>query len=105
MDSSILVKISETTSKIYEKFNDCIAKKWSSSLVFSSKTTDWTTEFSPPLILDNKDKYEIGLVNLETYYSFPNISASLKNNLFIYNNGRTTKTITNPGWIIRHCRH
>ena len=71
-------------------------KKGSSSLVFSSKITDWTTVFSSPLILDNKDNYEIGLVNLKMYYSFPNISASLKINLFVYNNGRTTKTITFP---------
>ena len=96
MDALIFKKIEENTDKIYKKIDDFIAKKSSISFVFSSATTDWTTQISPPIILDNKDNYEIGLVNLETYYSFPNISASLQNNSFVYNNGTTTKTITIP---------
>ena len=39
------------------------------------------TRFNPTLQLD-RDKYEIALVNLETYYSFPNIDES--NNVFVY---------------------
>ena len=36
--------------------------------------------FNPPIQLDKSKQYEIALVNLETYYSFPNIEAS--NNYF-----------------------
>ena len=43
------------------------------------------TDFSPPLELDKNKEYEMALVNLETYWSFPNITE--KNNLFRYSNG------------------
>ena len=36
--------------------------------------------FKPPIQLDKKRDYEIALINLETYYSFPNIDGS--NNCF-----------------------
>ena len=39
------------------------------------------TRFDPPLQLEKDKKYEIALVNLETYFSFPNIDES--NNMFI----------------------
>jgi hypothetical protein len=34
--------------------------------------------------LDRESRYEVALVNLETYYSFPNVDAS--NNLLKYSN-------------------
>ena len=47
-------------------------------------------------MLDPNSKYEIALVNLETYYSFPNVSVD--NNLFKYSadNGRTWNTVLIP---------
>ena len=35
--------------------------------------------------MDNKKDYEIALINLETYYSFPNIDGSI--NCFSYSPG------------------
>ena len=67
-------------------------KKGSTSLIFSSNTTDWKTQIFPPIILDNKDNYEVGLIDLETYFSFPNIDTT--NNKFVYNVGATPKVIT-----------
>lgn len=66
------------------------------SFVFSADTTDWTTHFSQSFFLDPENKYELALVNLETYNSIPNISKS--NNTFVYSSdeGVTWKTISLP---------
>ena len=52
--------------------------------------------FSPSLELAREKVYEIALVNLETYYSFPNIDES--NNIFVYspNNGNSWVKIKIP---------
>jgi len=41
--------------------------------------------FNPPIELDRTRKYEMALVNLETYYSFPNLSD--ENNVFRHSPG------------------
>ena len=51
-------------------------------IIVSNDKTVFTTRFNPPIQLDKNKQYEIALVNLETYYSFPNIDAS--NNYFRY---------------------
>ena len=56
--------------------------KGSHQIVVSSNKTRFKTRFNPPMQLDKNKKYEMALVNLETYYSFPNIDAS--NNYFRY---------------------
>lgn len=56
--------------------------KGSLQIVVSSDKTRFKTKFNPPIQLDKKKQYEIALVNLKTYYSFPNIDAS--NNYFKY---------------------
>ena len=61
---------------------DNTASKMSTSIAVSNSKTDFITKFNPPLQLDNKKSYEMALVNLETYYSFPNIDA--KRNHFKY---------------------
>ena len=43
------------------------------SIVGSNNKTRFKTWFKPPIQLDKKKDYEIALINLETYYSFPNI--------------------------------
>ena len=63
-------------------------------IIISGNSTDITTNFSPPLMLYPEKSYEIALVNMETYYSFPNVDES--NNIFRYFNGKTNKTITLP---------
>ena len=51
-------------------------------IVVSDNKTRFKTWFKPAIQLDKKNEYEIALINLETYYSFPNIDRS--NNCFCY---------------------
>ena len=57
-----------------------IQPKDSISLILDSSNTDFITNYSPTIQLKKDKQYEIALVNLETYYSFPNIDN--KNNIF-----------------------
>jgi len=91
MDISVLKNIDGNIQELNAKTDD-YKKKGSTSLVFSSNTTDWTTQITPPVVLDNKDNYEVGLIDLETYYSFPNIDTT--NNRFIYYAGTLPKVVT-----------
>ena len=51
-------------------------------ILVSDNETSFNTRFTPKIELDRDKKYEIALVNLETYHSFPNINES--NNIFVY---------------------
>ena len=51
----------------------------------SDNKTRFKTWFKPPIQLDKKRDCEIALINLGTYYSFPNIDNS--NNCFSYSPG------------------
>ena len=55
------------------------------SIVVSDNKTRFKTCFKPPIQLNKKKYYEIALINLETYYSFPNIDRS--SNCFSYSPG------------------
>jgi hypothetical protein len=92
MDNSLARNIDDNVKNIANKMDDYFLKKGSISLIFSSNTSDWTTPIYPPIILDDPKNYEVALIDLETYYSFPNIDS--KNNQFKYFNGSTSKTIT-----------
>ncbi len=50
--------------------------KQSMQIIVSDNKTRFKTRFNPPIELDKTKKYEIALVNLETYYSFPNIDST-----------------------------
>ena len=52
------------------------------SIVVSDSKTRFKTWFKPPIQMDKKKDYEIALINLKTYYSFPGIDRS--NNCLIY---------------------
>ncbi len=67
---------------LLEKIAQNTKPKTSLQIVVSNNKTLFKTRFNPPIQLDKKRKYEIALVNLETYYSFPNIDAT--NNYFRY---------------------
>ena len=56
--------------------------KESFQIVVSDNKTRFTTEFNPHIQLNKNKGYEIALVNLETYYSFPNITE--ENSRFMY---------------------
>ena len=53
-----------------------------------------TTKFNPPLQLDKNKRYEMALVNLETYWSFPNDTE--KNNNFTFTDEKNTHILLIP---------
>ena len=59
--------------------------KRSFSIAVSDNKTRFKKWFKPPIQLNKKRDYEIALINLETYYSFPNIDRS--HNCFSYSPG------------------
>lgn len=68
----------------------------SMEIILSDNKTEFVERFNPPLQFDKSRSYEMALINLETYYSFPNITK--ENNRFIYsaNGGNDWSTITIP---------
>ena len=82
MESSLLKQISENTEKTARNTEP----KTSFSIFLSEKSTRIRTKFNPLLELEKNKKYEMALVALETYYSFPNIDAT--NNVFRYSPNR-----------------
>ena len=79
MDNELLQQIATNTSPRHSR-----------QIIVSRNKTEFNTIFNPPIELNHD--YEIALVNLETYYSFPNV----KNNIFVYNNGKKEQTIDIP---------
>ena len=71
MDDSLLRKIATNTEP-----------KHGFSFIVSGNDSQILTRFNPPLQLREEKSYEMALVNLETYYSIPNIHAG--NNSFRY---------------------
>ena len=55
--------------------------KDSFQIVVTDNKTRFTTRFNPHIQLKKNKSYEIALVNLETYYSFPNVTSE-NNHLF-----------------------
>ncbi len=45
-------------------------------IVFSSNKSSFETSFNPKIVLNENREYEIAFVNLETYYSFPNVDTN-----------------------------
>ena len=72
------------------------AHKTSFQVIVSGDKSNFNTLFNPKIELDKNKVYEIALVNLETYYSFPNIDDS--NNIFVYSHdqGQTWTKIKIP---------
>jgi len=71
--------------QLLEKIVKNTSPKTSTQIVVSENATKIKTTFNPPVELDRTRKYEMALVNLETYYSFPNVSN--ENNFFRYSPG------------------
>jgi len=72
-------------TEILEKIERNTSPKTSTQILVSENSTKIKMTFNPPIELDCTRKYEMALVNLETYYSFPNISD--ENNVFRYSSG------------------
>ena len=68
--------------ELLEKIAKNTEHKTSFQIIVSGNETSFNTRFNPKIELDRDKVYEIALVNLETYYSFPNIDES--NNIFVY---------------------
>ena len=70
--------------------------KTSFQIIVSGNESSFSTRFNPNIELDRDKVYEIALVNLETYYSFPNIDEN--NNVFVYSydNGNSWEKIKIP---------
>jgi hypothetical protein len=68
--------------KINTQIEKNTAPKSAFQFIVNDDKTDFTVTFNPPLELDNNKNYEIALLDLETYYSFPNIDVD--NNTILY---------------------
>ena len=68
--------------ELLEKIAQNTEPKVSFQIVVSDNKTMFTTRFNPHIQLKKNKNYEIALVNLETYYSFPDITA--ENDHFTY---------------------
>ena len=68
--------------ELLEQLVENTSHKDSFQVIVSDDTTRFTKKFNPPIQLKKNRPYEIALVNLETYYSIPNITN--KNNSFRY---------------------
>ena len=65
--------------ELLEKIAKNTEHKTSFQIIVSDNETSFNTRFNPKIELDRDKVYEIALVNLETYYSFPNID-----DIFVY---------------------
>jgi len=65
-------------------------------ILINDRSTHIKTRFNPLIQLDKTKKYEMALVNLETYYSFPNIDESNNNFTYSPDNGQSWHTILIP---------
>jgi len=82
-------------NEIMQQFRELFGRRADYSIVLTNHTSDFTTAIYPPLQFEYR-KWSVGLVSIDTAYSFANIYE--KNNIFTYSvdNGTTWKTITLP---------
>ena len=81
---------------LLERIAKNIEPKTSFFILMSDRSTHIRTRFNPPIQLDKTKKYEMALVNLDTYYSFPNIDSSNNNFKYSPDNGESWFTIAIP---------
>ena len=66
---------------LLEKIVKNTEHKTSFQIIVSVNESSFNTRFNPKIELDRDKVYEIALVNLKTYYSFPNID---EGNTFLF---------------------
>ena len=76
----------EETKEYLKQIAENTSHKKSFQVIVSGNQSSFNTLFYPKIELNEKKVYEIALVNLETFYSFPNIDDS--NNIFVYSHDR-----------------
>lgn len=82
--------------QLLEKLVANTGPKHSFYILISDKNTRIRTRFNPLIQLDKTKSYEMALVSLETYYSFPNIDATNNNFRYSPDNGATWVDINIP---------
>lgn len=80
---------------ILNQISEKLTKKSDINLTFTSDKSDFTTKLYPPLSLE-MDKWSLGLVCLDTYYSFSNIDSSDNKLKYSADGGTTWELITLP---------
>ena len=80
--------MNEEVVKLLERIAKNTDHKTSFQIIVSGNQSSFNTLFNPKIELDRNKVYEIALVNLETYYSFPNIDNT--NNTFVYSHDQGT---------------
>lgn len=86
----------DIVKQLLEKIARNTEPKKSFYILVSDKSTRIRTKFNPLLQLDKSKQYEMALVNLETYYSFPNIDSTNNNFTYSPDNGATWLNIDIP---------
>src|SRR6218665_3405500 len=89
---AMLEKIDLNTEKIARNTE----AKESFSILLSERSSQIRTKFNPLIQLDKSKRYEMALVNLETYNSFPNIDPSNNNCRYSPDKGTTWFNINVP---------
>ena len=74
--------MNEEVVKLLKRIAKNTDHKTSFQVIVSGNQSSFNTLFNPKIELDRNKVYEVALVNLETYYSFPNIDDT--NNIFVY---------------------
>ena len=75
--------------ELLEQISRNTEPKTSFYIVVTDKRTHVKTRFNLLIQLDKSKKNEMALVNLETYYSFPNVDQSKNNFRYSPDNGDT----------------
>jgi len=78
-----LKSIDEKTTKLEESKPFMFLVSWNSIYEPPLDTTQKTIVFSPPIELTSLN-YELALMDIETYYSFPNITKNINNKFRYY---------------------
>src|SRR6218665_1980086 len=89
---ALLEKIVLNTEKIARNTEP----KESFSILLSERSSQISTKFNPLIHPDKSKRYEMALVNLETYNSFPNIDSSNNNCRYSPDKGTTWFNINVP---------
>jgi len=92
METALLQNIATNTEKTARNTEP----KSSFYILLSENSTHIKTKFRQHIQLDTSKKYAMALVNLETYYSFPNIDATNNNFRYSSDNGATWFNIDVP---------
>ena len=86
----------EKLATIMEKVERNTSSKSSFYILLSKKSAKIRTRFNPLIELDAGKKYEMSLLNLETYFSFPNIDATNNHLRYSPDGGATWVNVNIP---------